>query len=83
MKPTLDIEMMRKLYDFGEMLVYEVEYCDRLTMTVRVDLRTFNSEFRPLRRDSLCPSGAALVSTMPALRVNLNRLVAKWMNHEL
>lgn len=23
MKPTLDIEMMRKLYDFGEMLVYE------------------------------------------------------------
>ena len=23
-------------------------------------------EFRPLRRDSLCPSGAAFVSTMPA-----------------
>ena len=44
MKPTLDIEMMQKLYDFGEMLVYEVEYCDRLTMTVRVDLRTFNED---------------------------------------
>ncbi len=25
-----------------------------------------NAEFRPLRRDSLCPSGASLVSTMPA-----------------
>ena len=24
------------------------------------------AEFRPLRRDSLCPSGASLVSTMPA-----------------
>lgn len=27
---------------------------------------TIPAEFRPLRRDSLCPSGAAFVSTMPA-----------------
>lgn len=31
------------------------------------------SEFRPLRRDSLCPSGAALVSTMPAPSGNFRR----------
>ena len=28
--------------------------------------KLINSGFRPLRRDSLCPSGATLVSTMPA-----------------
>ena len=57
MKPTLDIEMMQKLYDFGELLVYEVEYCDRLTMTVRVDLRTFNEGVARARCQSLKNDG--------------------------
>jgi len=57
MKPTLDIEAMQKLYNFGELLVYEVEYCDRLTMTVRVDLRTFNEDVARARCQALKNDG--------------------------
>ena len=49
--------MMQKLYDFGELLVYEVEYCDRLTMTVRVDLRTFNEGVARARCQALKNDG--------------------------
>ena len=57
MKPTLDIEMMQKLYGFGQLIVYEVEYCDRLTMTVRVDLRTFNEDVARTRYQALKNDG--------------------------
>ena len=44
------------------------ELCEqhKLTHEERVLALAYLSEFRPLRRDSLCPSGATLVSTMPA-----------------
>jgi hypothetical protein len=92
MKPTLDIEMMRKLYDFGEMLVYEVEYCDRLTMTVRVDLRTFNegvarARCQALKNDGLTAAiatyfvafdGAYNVRIKPPLFEQLGDQADKW-----
>lgn len=41
------------------------QWCKSLNLEPE-KLAPLYSEFRPLRRDSLCPSGAAFVSTMPA-----------------
>lgn len=43
-KPALDIEMMKRLYDWGGLFAYRVETLDPITWTTRTEAYTFNEE---------------------------------------
>lgn len=43
-KSKLDLEIIEKLYDFGALIAYEVRYCDKLTLTIKTDIRTFSKK---------------------------------------
>ena len=39
---SLDVDMMRRLYEFGTLMAYRADYIDPLTFEVRSDRITFN-----------------------------------------
>lgn len=43
-KPELNTEVMQKLYEFGGLIVYEVNYFDKVAFKTVLALRTFSQE---------------------------------------
>lgn len=44
MKPQLDFEVIKNLYEFGGLYYYEVYVLDELFFKTVIDLRTFNEQ---------------------------------------
>jgi len=57
MKPELDIDAMRRLYEFGGLQVYEVIWFDPLTFMPTADVATFSEEFARERYASITSRG--------------------------
>lgn len=74
-KHELDVEVMRRLYEFGGLQVYTVTWFDPLTFATEVVVVTFSEEFARARYASIKDTGA--IVRLDIVTVKFNGAFAK------